>query len=542
MIAPGCDLVGRQLQVLLVLALVSVVLMRPGRRPGLGVYVLTREEGTIALKPNVDSDRQKKLAILSKHGIPAYADRYQCTETVLSAMSLPDGDFARIAGRVMAIRDFGGMAFLDLQDRSAKGQISFRKGGTSETAEWLRQSVLDVGDFVGVEGHMYTTKSGERTLDVQDMEFLSKAIRPLPDKWHGVRNREVRYRKRYLDLTMSRETREVFATRASVISSMRQFLEARGFMEVETPILQAASSGAAARPFITHHNALAEDFYLRISPETYLKRLVAGGIERVYEIGKNFRNEGLDPTHLQEFTMIEWYAAYWSYQDNMVLVKELIQHVLRETLGTTTVQFQGSILNFGGEWQKIDYCDALREATDIDILAYETRDELAKAVKGSKAEVDADRYPSLPALIDALYKTTVRPSLVQPTFLLNHPTVLVPLARRNSDRPEILDMFQVVVNTREIVKAYSELVDPVDQRARMLGQLAYREQGDDETMMLEEDYIECMEYGMPPISGLGLGVDRLVALMTDVDSLRDVVFFSMMRRARIASADGAIKP
>lgn len=474
--------------------------------------------------------RQEKLNKLREKKIIPYADRYECTHTVNAAMNLPDENIARIAGRIMAVRDFGKLAFVDIKDRSGKGQLSFKKSSLDENTWWMLREVIDIGDFVGVEGKMWTTRTGEKTLEVTNMKFLTKGLHPLPEKWHGIKDKELSSRKRYLDLLMNSETQERFETRVKVIKSIRRFLDERGFLEVETPILQMAASGASARPFVTHHNALDEDFYLRISPETFLKRLVVGGLERVYEIGKNFRNEGIDASHLQEFTMLEWYAAYWNYEDNMQFVRELIQHVLQEILGTTSLEYQGLTLDFGGEWAKVDYREVLIQEIGIDIFQHNSRDELAGEIKRQSLGIDVEKYPSLPSLIDALYKKTVRPKIIQPTFLLHHPTVLVPLARRNDHEPMMLDMFQVVVNSWEVAKAYSELVDPVDQRNRMNDQREFQNEGDDETMMMEEDYIECMEYGMPPNSGLGLGIDRIVALITNAESLRDVVFFPNMRR------------
>lgn len=473
--------------------------------------------------------RRAKLQQLIDRGIRPYPDHYRASHTVQEAVQLPDGAEVRVAGRLMSRRAFGKLVFGHLQDRSGRGQISFKLQGSAPETWWLQENVLDIGDLVGVSGVIWTTKTGEHTIDVREATLLSKALRPLPEKWHGLKDTEQRYRQRYLDLISNEESRRRFLIRSRLIRLIRAYLDQHGFLEVETPILQAASSGAAARPFVTHHNALDIDLYLRISPETYLKRLVVGGIERVYEIGKNFRNEGLDASHLQEFTMLEWYAAYWNYRDNMRFVRELIQHVVQELFGTLTITYEGTTIDFGGEWPEVDYRAGLLQESGIDILAYGTYEELLAAVVERFPQMHAAQYRSFPALVDALYKRTLRPKLIQPTFLLHHPTELVPLARRNDDNPRILDMFQVLVNSWELVKAYSELVDPRDQQQRMSEQLEYRAQGDDETMMLEDDYIEAMEHGMPPISGLGLGIDRLLALLTDAATLRDVVFFPNLR-------------
>ncbi|HLK11685.1 MAG TPA: lysine--tRNA ligase [Candidatus Binatia bacterium] len=470
--------------------------------------------------------RLEKLEKLRALGVPAYAERFDCTHVLADAMRLPDGAAVRVAGRLLTLRSFGRLAFAHVMDRSGRAQVSFERGVLSAQDDAVVR-LLDLGDFVGIEGELWTTQKGERTVRTRRLSFLAKSLRPLPEKWHGLKDHELRYRRRYLDLIANPDTRDRFTLRSRVIRLVRAFLDARGFLEVETPILQAAASGAAARPFVTRHEALDRPLYLRISPETYLKRLVVGGLERVYEIGKNFRNEGMDPSHLQEFTMLEWYAAYWSYRENMTLVRELIQHVVREVTGGTRVECAGVPIELGGDWPEVSFTDAVRERAGVDLAALDTWEKLAPVARARG--LDPDQLPSYPALVDGLYKRAVRPHLVGPVFLVHHPAELVPLARRSSANPRVLDMFQVVVNSWEIVKAYSELIDPVEQRARMLEQQAYRERGDAETMMMEDDYIECMEYGMPPNSGLGLGIDRLVALLAGAESLRDVVLFPAMR-------------
>jgi lysyl-tRNA synthetase class 2 len=401
-----------------------------------------------------------------------------------------------------------------------------------------------MGDFIGVEGYRYITGKGEPTLGARTVTVLQRSLEPMPDKWAGVVDTDVRYRKRYLDLLGNPESRQRFLVRSRLIAFIRRWLDERGFLEVETPMLQAAASGAAARPFSTHHNALDRDFYLRISPETYLKRVVAGGFDRVYEIGRNFRNEGIDTSHLQEFTMLEWYAAYWDYTDNMTAVRELIVAALEEVTRSTTVEFDGVTLDFGAEWPVIDYRTAVRDATGIDLAVVRDVDTLKAEIAGRGIADDLGDTVSYGALVDLLYKRTVRPSLVQPCFLVHHPAELVPLARRNDDDPSVLDMFQVVVAGWEIVKAYSELVDPVEQEERLLDQVRLREAGDDETMMMEDDFIEAMRHGMPPMSGLGLGIDRFVALATGAPTLRDVVLFPLLREAAPvggeAMADGEV--
>lgn len=460
--------------------------------------------------------------------------RFEVDTLVPEAKAADDGTRVRMAGRVMLFRKMGGIAFGQLQDRSGdRLQFSLRKNelGAETFKSWAGSFAM--GDFVGLAGAMWTTDKGEHTLGVDELVVLNKAVRPMPDKWAGVHDTDLRYRKRYLDLLANPESRDRFLTRSGVIRFIRSYLDDLDFVEIETPVLQAAAAGAAATPFQTHHNALDRDFYLRISPETYLKRAVAGGLDRVYELGRNFRNEGIDSSHLQEFTMLEWYAAYWDYRDNMRCIRELIQATLDEVVGSRTVTIDGVELDFDGEWPELDFRTEVAERTGIDLRQVRDVATLRDAVHaaGLLTDEEAAAQVSYAGLVDLLYKRTVRPHLIQPCFLLHHPVELVPLARRNDDDPAVLDMFQVVVNTWEIVKAYSELVDPVDQRARLEEQVALRAQGDEETMMLEEDFLECMEHGMPPMSGLGLGIDRFVALLTGAPTLRDVVLFPQLREA-----------
>jgi lysyl-tRNA synthetase, class II len=453
------------------------------------------------------------------------------TDTVAAkARDAADGTAVRLAGRVVLWRRFGGLVFGHIADRSGRIQVSLRRDDFGAETFTALAKAVKVGDFVGLRGTMWTTDKGERTVGAAELELLNKATRALPDKWAGIANPEVRYRRRYLDLLVNPVSRERFLVRSKVVSAIRRFLDAHDFLEVETPMLTEAASGAAARPFVTHHNALDEDLYLRISPETYLKRAVAGSLDRVYELGRNFRNEGMDASHLQEFTMLEWYAAYWDYRDNMRFVRELMLTVLDEVLGTRCVTSDGVKIDFGAEWPELDYRAEVERHTGIDLAQVRDLPTLRERVASFGLRDDAAKAPSYAALVDLLYKRTVRPTLVAPCFLVGHPVELVPLARRSDDDPSRLDMFQVVVNGWEIVKAYSELVDPVDQRRRLEEQAELAAAGDDETMMLEEDFIEAMEHGMPPMSGLGLGIDRFVALLTNAATLRDVVLFPAMRR------------
>ncbi len=441
------------------------------------------------------------------------AGRYPVDTLAAQAPDCPDDRTVHLAGRVVLWRRFGKLTFGHIHDRSGTVQVSLDRGQLDDDRyrEWAKG--VSLGDFVGVRGHMWTTDKGERTVAVEELVVLNRALRSMPDKWQGIADVEARYRKRYLDLLVNEDSRQRFLVRSQVVARIRSFLDGHDFVEVETPILQAAASGAAARPFSTHHNALDRDFYLRISPETYLKRVVAGGFDRVYELGRNFRNEGTDSSHLQEFTMLEWYAAYWDYRDNMALVQNLLTEVIGEVVGSLQVSAAGTELDFTPPWPEIDYRAAVEEATGIDLALVQDLEALKRALGtgdlrdrlGLADDDDLAAQVSYGGLVDLLYKRTVRPGLVQPCFLVHHPAELVPLARRSDEDPSRLDMFQVVVSGWEIVKAYSELVDAVEQRARLEDQVALREAGDDETMMMEEDFIECMEHGMPPMSGSRAG-------------------------------------
>ena len=394
-----------------------------------------------------------------------------------------------------------------------------------------RAQEIALGDIVGVDGVRWTTRKGEPTVRVKAYEVLQRTRTGFPDKWTGVTDVETRYRKRYLELALDPDARQRFLRRTWIVDAFRELMAEHDVLEVETPVLQPQASGASARPFVTHHNALDVDFYLRIAPETYLKRLVAGQFDRVYEIAKCFRNEGLDPSHLQEFTMLEWYVAYWDFRDNMRFTQELLKRAAVAANGSTKVTYQGQELDFGGVWPEVDYRTAVREASGIDLSAHAREADpvggLAAAMERADVEVPESEAVSFARLADSLYKRTVRPKLVEPCFLVNHPKEMVPLAVRNAEDPDRLDMFQVVANGWELAKGYSELVDPDEQRRRLLEQAG----GDDEAMALEEDFIEAMAFGMAPMSGVGVGVDRLVALLTDAPSVRDVVLFPQMRPA-----------
>ncbi len=473
--------------------------------------------------------RLDKLKDWGQRQVP-YIGRFEKSHSCLQIQDLADDQQdIKVAGRIMTMRLMGKICFASLQDASGRLQICLQQDVLGKDEFKFLTKKLDMGDHIGVEGATFTTQKGEKTLKVQKCQLLSKGIRPLPEKFKGLADPELKSRLRFLDLMMNSETRKRFEVRHQVIKFLRNFLDQNQFQEVETPLLQAKSSGASARPFKTHHNALDIPLYLRIAPETYLKRLIAGGYERVYELGKCFRNEGIDASHLQEFTMLEWYAAYWDYQDNMKFVQKMIQQMLTQVLQTQKITYEDQLLDFSGDWPVMTYRDLVLKYTQIDLQPIETLEQLKSEIQKAGLDLPLDKYLGLGALIDGLYKKYCRPHLIQPIFITRHHVDLVPLARRSDENPQELDMFQLVVNGWEVVKAYSELVDPIEQKNRLLEQLRLAEAGDDEAMMMEEDFLLAMEYGMPPISGLGFGVERFLALMTNSHNIRDLIFFPSLR-------------
>lgn len=480
--------------------------------------------------------RRAKRDHLRAGGINPYPDRWRRTHSSEEARGLPDDTGGvSLSGRVMARREISRkLTFLTLQDRAGKVQVSFRAGTLPESDLELMRKALDTGDFLGVQGKMWTTRTGERTLDATEVRILAKGLRPLPEKWSGVTDRETCWRQRYLDLLTNDETRERFRLRTRFVRTVREYLDAHGFEEVDTPVLQTKASGALARPFLSHHNALDMPVTLRIAPETWLKRLLVGGYERVYEFARCFRNEGMDPSHLQDFTMLEFYAAYWSYEENMDFTEALVKHAVEKVAGGLAVTRRDVAgnevtLDFSGTWPRRRITDLILERTGLDVLRDRDPESLRAWVRANGLWDDDLAKVSWGTLVDHVYKKTVRPHLVQPVFIVGHPIELSPLARRNDADPAITDRFQLVVNTWEVVNAYSELVDPEDQRKRFEEQGAAREGGDEEALPTEEDYLLCMEYGMPPTSGWGMGIDRMVTLLSGQENLRDAVLFPLMR-------------
>ncbi|MEM8883955.1 MAG: lysine--tRNA ligase [Planctomycetota bacterium] len=473
--------------------------------------------------------RIEKLQRLWERGVPVYPGRFDRTHSLEEATKLEPGTKdVRVAGRVIAIRTFGKLTFAHLQDAHARVQIALEKAIVDQGQWELFHDLIDRGDFLGCWGEMFVTKKGELTLQVRGFEFHGKGLRPLPEKRHGLKDVEMQQRRRYLDLIMSPESRARFSMRTKVVRELRRFLDDHGFEEVETPVLQTVPSGAVARPFISHHNALDLEVYLRVAPETWLKRLVVGGYDKVYELARCFRNEGMDPSHLQDFSMLEYYCAYWSWEDNMAFTEKLIRHVLREVVGSEQIEWRGRKIDFSGEWPRVDQCDLIREKTGIDAENADAEELRAKA-KELGLKIEKVDQLGRGNLIDAIYKHTCRDDLIQPCFLTGIPADALPLARRNDANPRKADCFQLLVNGWEILKAYSELVDPILQRQLFEEQDSLRTGGDDEAMYIDEDYLLAMEFGMPPISGWGMGIERFCALLAGVDSLRDVTLFPLLK-------------
>ncbi len=439
----------------------------------------------------------------------------------------PNREEVRVAGRLIALRDQGKAAFGHIQDADGKLQVYFRKDtlGDDKYAEIM--NLLDIGDIIGVKGKLFRTMTGELTVEVEDAQLLAKSLRALPEKWHGLKDVEQRYRHRYLDLIANKKAREIFKIRSKAIKSLREYLESKGFMEVETPILQPVASGAMAKPFITHHNALDIDMFLRIAPELYLKMLVVGGFNRVYEIGRNFRNEGIDTTHNPEFTMVEFYAAYLDYNDLMTMTEELLRKILMDTVGKLKITWEGQELDFSKPFRRLKFFDALKEKTGKDkefFLDENKARSLAKEVGIPKADTLTHSK-----LLDKLFEHFVEEDLIQPTFVIDFPKVLSPLAKTHREDPDLVERFELIVNKKEIANAYTELNDPEDQKERFLQQLKEKAQGDEEAMEIDENFLMALEYGLPPTAGEGIGIDRLVMMLVDTPSIREVILFPTLR-------------
>jgi len=487
--------------------------------------------------------RLKKLDALKKAGVNPYPSKTKKTHGINEVIS----DFNNLvktkkkiilAGRIRAIREHGKSTFLNFEDGSAGSP----QGCSGKIQAYLKEDILgekkykafldsfDIGDFAEFTGILCKTRTGERTVEVSDYKILAKSLRPLPEKWHGLKDIEERYRKRYLDLLMNPEVKEVFKVRSKILKLLREYLDDNGFLEMETSVLQPIYGGASARPFITHLKALDKDFYLRISDELYLKRLIVGGFDKVYEVSKDFRNEGIDKQHNPEFTQIEFYWAYADYNDLMKFAEKMLSHVIKEVCGSLKIEFEENKLDFAPPWKRITYRDLLLKYAGIDIDKVKTEEELKKAISLKKElKLDLKGIVGYGPMLDALYKEYCRPKIIQPTFLIDHPAELMPLAKRKEENPLRIQSIQLLVSGYELVKAYTELNDPQDQKERWLEQEGLAKKGLQEHEVLDEDYIEALEYGMPPTAGFGIGIDRLTAILTNQHSIRDVILFPFMK-------------
>ena len=476
--------------------------------------------------------RREKLNEISKFTNP-YPERFEVTNKLSEARNLEDGTKnVSIAGRIVFMRKLGKLSFIKLRDLEADIQVQLKSDILSEEEYSFFKKLVDVGDFLGATGEIITTQTGEKTLLANTITFLGKALKPLPEKFHGLNDTELKYRQRYVDLISNEESRKVFLGRSKLYSFLHKYLGENGFLEVETPIMQNAVCGAAARPFYTHHNALDIDLNLRIAPETYLKQCIAAGFNRVYEVAKCFRNEGMDTEHLQEFTQVEWYASYWNFEDNIKFYQGFIKALLTELIGSTTINYKDNELDFGKDnWNRINYVEKMREILGFDFLSIEDPIELKNMIvsNGLFTMNDLEDYKSISQIIDFVYKKKIRESIIQPTIMYNYPAFLIPLARRNDNDNRIIDVFQIVACGTELCKAYSELVNPIVQREAFEDQLLAKEQGDEETMEIDEGFMGAMEQGMPPISGIGFGIDRLLMIIYNQPSIRDVVLFPTMK-------------
>ena len=475
--------------------------------------------------------RREKVEEIRKVCNP-YPEKYEVNHSLKDACNLEDGTTnVRVAGRIVFMRKMGKLSFLKIRDIEGELQVSIKIDCVGEENYSFFKDNFDVGDFIGACGEIFTTHTGEKTLRADSFEFLGKALRPLPEKFHGLSDIELKYRQRYVDLITNEESRKVFLGRSKYNLFLRNYLAQNGFLEVETPIIQTSVSGASAKPFFTHYNALDLDCNLRIAPECYLKKCIVAGYDKVFEVAKCFRNEGMDPQHNPEFTQIEWYCAYWNFEDNIKFFENFLRDSIKFLTGDVVINYQGHELDFSKEFERVNYIEKLTEILGFDFLSETDVDSYKNKVveKGFFTLKDMEEYKSLAQLTDFLYKKLLRANIVGPVVMYNYPALLKPLARRNDSDSNIVDCFQVVICGSEICNAYSELVNPDEQRSSFESQLEAKAQGDDETMDMDEDYLLAMEQGMPPISGLGVGIDRLIMLAYDAPSIRDVVLFPTMK-------------
>ncbi len=471
-------------------------------------------------------EKLKELAALGKdpHKFTSFHDRTYA-RTIKEDFENWDGKTVRMAGRIVARRGHGKVQFIDMQDATDRIQLFMKKDLLADTYDELK--LLDIGDIVGVEGEIFKTHAGEVSLRVTSYHILTKSLEVLPEKWHGLKDPDLRYRRRYVDLIVNPKVKETFVLRSNIIRAVRRFLDERGFLEVETPILNTIVGGANARPFVTHHNTLDIPMYMRIANELYLKRLIVGGFDKVYEMGRMFRNEGMDHTHNPEYTAIELYEAYADYEDMMKITEELVAYVAKEVRGTTVLEYEGKTIDLTPPWRRLSMTDALKEFAGIDFDAIET-DEEAQAV-AAKHNVELKKGKTRGFVIDAMFEALCEEHLIQPTFITHHPVEVSPLAKRDPEDPRRTDRFEAFINATEYANAFSELNDAMDQKARFEAQVAAREAGDDEAQMMDSDFVYALEVGLPPTGGLGIGIDRLIMLLTGEESIRDVILFPTMK-------------
>lgn len=480
--------------------------------------------------------RIKKLEELRSLGVNPYSNNFRVIDSSdgiteqygdLSSEELEEKKYhCTIAGRIIALRSFGKAAFAHIQDDKGKTQIYFKKEIIGDEAYTILKK-LDIGDYIGIEGMIFRTKTGELTVEVEKFSVLSKAIRPLPEKWHGLTDIEARYRQRYVDLIVNRDVKEVFVTRSRIIKYIREFLDKKGFLEVETPMMQPIPGGAAARPFKTHHNALGIDLFLRIAPELYLKRLIVGGFERVYEINRNFRNEGISTRHNPEFTMLEFYMAYADYNDLMLMTERLFTELANNIRNSLKISAWGHEIDLTPPWERLTLKDAVLRYTDIDKEILENREAALQWAKYNEVPLKGDETPAKITL--EIFEKKVEGHLINPTFIIDYPTEISPLAKRKTSDPDLTERFELFIGGIEVANAFSELTDPEDQRGRFLSQESERAGGDEEAHKMDDDFVRALEYGMPPTAGEGIGIDRLVMLFTGQTSIRDVILFPHMR-------------
>jgi len=480
--------------------------------------------------------RRDKLDSLRELGVDPFGKKFERTNNakeLLDAYAEVDKPALEemnvsvsLAGRIMQKRGMGKASFAHIQDLTGRIQIYVRKDSV-DADKFAAFELLDIGDIVGVKGTVFKTNTGEVSVKVLELEILSKSLLPLPDKHHGLKDVDLRYRQRYVDLIVNPDVQQTFIARSKIIQSMRHYLDSLGYLEVETPTLHSIAGGAAARPFITHHNALDMQLYMRIAIELHLKRLIVGGLEKVYEIGRVYRNEGMSTRHNPEFTMIELYEAYADYKDIMALTENMIAHIAQEVLGTTKILYQGVEVDLTPQWRRVSMVELVKEVTGVDFSAHMTDDEAHALAKEHKVPVEP--HMTFGHIVNAFFEQFCEETLIQPTFVTGHPVAISPLAKKNEEDPRFTDRFELFIVAREHANAFTELNDPIDQRERFESQLTEREQGNDEAHEMDEDFLRALEYGMPPTGGLGIGIDRLVMLLTDSPSIRDVLLFPHMR-------------